>query len=88
VKPRVTVPFPPLILDLRDPTIPRYRQLYLALRKAIRDGVLPAGFELPSSRAMAQVLGISRSTVVESFNQLAAEGYITGKVGRALLCVM
>ncbi len=66
-----------------DPTssIPLYRQLYDELRSAILRGQLAAGTQLPSTRALAKHLGISRTTVVIAFDQLFGEGYVEGKKG-------
>jgi GntR family transcriptional regulator / MocR family aminotransferase len=47
------------------------------LRAAIRDGRLVPGTRLPSSRALAADLGITRGVVVDAYEQLAAEGYVT-----------
>ena len=52
-----------------------------ALRAAIRDGRLTAGTRLPSTRALAGDLGLSRGTVVEAFAQLTAEGYLDARHG-------
>ena len=57
---------------------PLYRQLYRALRQAILDGGIAAGTRLPSTRLLAEELGISRNTVVLAFDQLTAEGYLAG----------
>lgn len=43
-----------------------------ALRDAIRDGRLEAGRRLPSSRALAADLGLSRGLIVETYEQLVA----------------
>ncbi len=51
------------------------------MREAIRDGRLPAGTRLPSTRALAGDLGLSRGTVVEAFAQLGAEGYLGARHG-------
>jgi GntR family transcriptional regulator/MocR family aminotransferase len=51
------------------------------LREAIRSGQLAEGARLPSSRAYADELGLSRGTVTAAFNQLAAEGYLVAKPG-------
>src|SRR5689334_15373949 len=48
-----------------------------ALREAIRLGRLVPGARLPSSRALAQKLGIARGTVTQAYEQLSAEGYLT-----------
>jgi GntR family transcriptional regulator/MocR family aminotransferase len=57
------------------------RQLAGALRRAIGEGSIGAGARLPSTRALAEELGLARSTVVGVFEQLAAEGYIAGQPG-------
>jgi GntR family transcriptional regulator/MocR family aminotransferase len=60
---------------------PLNRQLYFAIREAILESRLQPGTRLPSSRALATDLGVSRNTVMAAFEQLLAEGYITGRVG-------
>jgi GntR family transcriptional regulator/MocR family aminotransferase len=67
-------------LDLTS-SIPLYRQLYDALPDAILSGRLGPGVRLPSTRTLASELAISRQTVLGAFDQLAAEGYIEGRVG-------
>ncbi|GAA3051099.1 PLP-dependent aminotransferase family protein [Streptomyces roseofulvus] len=54
----------------------RGRALQEALREAVRTGRLTAGTRLPSSRALAADLGVSRGLVTEAYEQLAAEGYL------------
>ncbi|HZS79466.1 MAG TPA: PLP-dependent aminotransferase family protein [Ktedonobacteraceae bacterium] len=61
--------------------IPLYRQLYERIRAGILNGQLKAGTRLPATRTLAEQLGISRNTVTNAYEQLLAEGYITGKVG-------
>jgi len=61
--------------------LPLHRQLYEALRRAMLDGKLGAGERLPSSRDLAQDLGLSRNTVVAALNQLGVEGYLLSHVG-------
>jgi GntR family transcriptional regulator / MocR family aminotransferase len=58
-------------------------QLERELRDAIRSGRLGAGERLPSSRAMAAGLGISRGLVIECYSQLQAEGFLTSRTGSA-----
>jgi GntR family transcriptional regulator/MocR family aminotransferase len=60
---------------------PLQAQVYASIRRAILDGVLQPGARLPSSRALADDLGISRTTTVLAFDQLAAEGYLAAKSG-------
>ena len=47
----------------------------------MRDGTLPAGSRLPSSRALAGDLGVSRRLVVDAYAQLLAEGYLVARQG-------
>jgi GntR family transcriptional regulator/MocR family aminotransferase len=61
--------------------VPIHRQLYEKLRSGILAGRLRAGERLPSTRALAAELGVSRTTVVTAFESLLAEGYLEGKVG-------
>jgi GntR family transcriptional regulator / MocR family aminotransferase len=46
------------------------------LREAIRAGSLRAGLRLPSSRALAQSLGVSRGVVRDAYGQLEAQGFL------------
>lgn len=52
-----------------------------AVRQAINRGQLEYGERLPSSRALASDLGVSRVTVEAAYGQLEAEGYLTRKAG-------
>ncbi len=63
------------------PGIPMRRQLEQALRAAIRSGRLAPGSMLPSSRDLAIDLGVSRGVVVDSYSQLATEGYVSAQRG-------
>jgi GntR family transcriptional regulator / MocR family aminotransferase len=47
----------------------------------VRGGQLAPGTRLPSSRALAAELGISRGVVLEAYSQLTAEGYLTASQG-------
>jgi len=58
------------------------RRLYDLLRGQMVDGTLPAGARVPSTRAVAADLGVSRTTVTAVYDQLAAEGFIVTSVGR------
>ena len=53
---------------------PLRAQVEEQLRVAMRGGVLTPGTALPSTRALARELGVSRGVVVEAYAQLAAEG--------------
>src|ERR1700709_2505183 len=71
---------PDLPLALAAPGA-RHAALEDALRAAIRDGRLAAGTRLPSTRALAGGLGLSRRTVVRAFAQLTAEGSLESRHG-------
>lgn len=72
----------PMVLPLDgDSTVPRFRQVYLALREAILGGVLGPGARLPSSRALADDLGVSRTTILGAYDELAAEGLVVARAG-------
>jgi GntR family transcriptional regulator/MocR family aminotransferase len=58
-------------------------QLQRELREAIRSGRLGEGERLPSSRTLAGELGVSRGLVLECYEQLAAEGYLSARPGSA-----
>jgi GntR family transcriptional regulator / MocR family aminotransferase len=62
-------------LDAKDEA-PLHRQLYGGIRRAILAGRFGPGQRLPSTRAMAQSLGLSRTTVAQSYDDLISEGYL------------
>jgi GntR family transcriptional regulator/MocR family aminotransferase len=57
------------------------QQVYVAVRRAILTARLRPGTRLPSSRALAEDLGVSRTTTLLAFEQLVAEGYLTARRG-------
>jgi GntR family transcriptional regulator / MocR family aminotransferase len=63
----------------RDDAEPLHRQLEHELRSAVRSGRLAPGAALPPTRALAAQLGLSRGVVVEAYEQLVAEGYLTSR---------
>lgn len=56
-----------------------YEQIYAYMKQEIREGKLLAGERLPSSRALAEYLQVSRSTVELAYEQLVSEGYIEAR---------
>ncbi|MBW4611699.1 MAG: PLP-dependent aminotransferase family protein [Desmonostoc vinosum HA7617-LM4] len=62
-------------------SLPLHRQVYEELRRAILSGRLAPGQRLPSTRSLSQSLGISRATVIQSYDQLFSEGYLETIVG-------
>jgi GntR family transcriptional regulator/MocR family aminotransferase len=70
---------PELLIRLRAGR--RRAQLEDRLRELVRDGTLAAGSRMPSSRALAGDLGVSRRLVVDAYAQLLAEGYLVARQG-------
>ncbi|MEU0499461.1 PLP-dependent aminotransferase family protein [Nocardia sp. NPDC005998] len=70
----------PLILD-RGADQPLSVQVAEGLRAAASSGLLRADDRLPSSRSLAQRLGVSRTVVAAAYDQLHAEGWIASRRG-------
>ncbi len=64
-----------------DPKLTLYQALYTHMREAILSGELKGGLKLPSTRALANELNISRNTVLNAYRQLLTEGYLEGRAG-------
>ena len=64
-----------------DGDLPRYLVLYQGMRQAIIGHRLPPGTRLPSTREIARELGLSRNTVLATFEGLLAEGFIVSRPG-------
>ncbi|MCD0447893.1 PLP-dependent aminotransferase family protein [Actinocorallia sp. API 0066] len=56
-------------------------QLAAGLRAAVREGRLPGGTRLPSTRSLADDLAVSRGVVVAAYEQLVAEGFLIARTG-------
>jgi GntR family transcriptional regulator/MocR family aminotransferase len=69
-----------LNLNKKEQT-PLYRQAYQELRRMILHGELPPGFRLPSTRLLAHRERVSRNTIIQAYDQLQAEGFVTGRLG-------
>ena len=67
----------------KSPGVPLYEALYRCIRGDILSGKLKPGEKLPSKRALAQNLEVSKITVETAYNQLLSEGYLRSeeKVG-------
>src|SRR5438552_13874527 len=78
---RSIIAFEMIRLD-RTAAEPLHQQLYCQIRDELRSGIFSdTSSRLPSSRALATDLGISRATVKLAFSKLHAEGYIRSKAG-------
>ena len=62
--------------------IPLYKQLHEQLRTWIESGRLPQGERLPSTRELAGLIGLNRTTVSACYSLLESDGLIRGHVGR------
>lgn len=67
----------------KSPGVPLYEALYRCIRADILSGKLSPGEKLPSKRALAAHLEVSKITVEGAYGQLLAEGYLRSaeKVG-------
>ncbi len=69
-----------VVLDSQS-NVPLHRQLYEEIRRAILSGRLLRGKKVPSTRALAESLGISRATVTLAYEFLLSEGYLQSTTG-------
>lgn len=66
----------------RDSAAPLAEQIYGSIKGAIEAGRLRGGAPLPSSRSLANDLGVARSTVIVAYEHLRKEGFLEGRLGR------
>ncbi|TYQ14856.1 UNVERIFIED_CONTAM: DNA-binding transcriptional MocR family regulator [Acetivibrio alkalicellulosi] len=69
----------------RNTKTPIYIQIRNQIRSMIFDGQLPAGFILPPERKLADSLGINRSTVLNAYRELKADGLVDSHVGKGTI---
>jgi GntR family transcriptional regulator / MocR family aminotransferase len=60
---------------------PLFRQVYSGLREAILSRKIRPGDQLPSTRDLAEQLGVSRTVLVQVYEHLMAEGFVSGRTG-------
>jgi GntR family transcriptional regulator/MocR family aminotransferase len=70
----------PIVLD-RLARLPLHRQIYDQWCEGILVGRFAPGTRLPSTRELADTLGVARSTVATAYDQLLAEGYLQASHG-------
>ena len=63
----------PLNINSKEPL---YEQIYQYIKEEIKSGSLPFHGRLPSTRALAKHMQVSRSTIDMAYAQLTAEGYL------------
>src|ERR1700685_3975770 len=73
----------PLIAVNRKSERPLHRKIHDSFRAMILERRLQPGQQIPSSRALADELRISRIPVLGAYAQLLAEGYIESRSGAA-----
>jgi GntR family transcriptional regulator/MocR family aminotransferase len=75
----------PLFMQLAIPLSrggePLFRQVYSGIRQAILSGAISPGERLPSTRDLAEQLGISRTVALLAYEHLLAEGFVAGRGG-------
>lgn len=71
----------PVIAIDRRGRWPLHSQIYDAYRAAILNGSVSPGQRVPSTRALASELNVSRIPVLEAYSQLLAEGYFESRTG-------
>lgn len=59
-----------------DGASPLFQRLYRQLRRAVLERRLQPGVRLPATRYLADELGISRTSVLAAYDQLASEGFL------------
>jgi GntR family transcriptional regulator / MocR family aminotransferase len=68
----------------RDSAEPLYRQVRRALENAVTTGLFDPDEALPSSRALAIELGVSRNTIKLAYEELIAAGIVVSRVRKGL----
>ena len=70
------LPYATLLAVDKAAKTPVFLQISAALAEYIRRGIIPAGLQLPGTRAMALVLGLHRKTVIAAYDELLAQGWL------------
>ena len=66
----------------RSSQIPLYLQIRNQIRELILNGALPESSRLPPQRELASALRVNRTTVVNAYQELAADGLVDATIGR------
>lgn len=65
--------------------VPVYRQLMEQIKFHIASGLLAAGEELPSTRALSAELGVNPMTISKAYSYLERDGVVERRPGRPLV---
>ena len=69
----------------RENNTPVYIQIFEQIRRQIISGELLPGFRLPPERKLAESLGVNRTTVLNAYRELKAEGLVGSHVGNGTI---
>jgi DNA-binding transcriptional MocR family regulator len=73
---------PSMIIPVdRNLSLPLYKQIVDRIKGLIDQGVVAPASRLPSSRRLAQKLGVNRTTVYQAYEELQAQGYLQSRPG-------
>ncbi len=73
-----------IVID-RESNTPVYIQIFEQVRRQILSGELLPGFRLPAERKLAESLGVNRTTVLNAYRELKAEGLVGSRVGNGTI---
>lgn len=65
--------------------VPLYKQIAGQIQAQITSGEIPEGFHFPSERQLADALGVNRTTVLNAYKELKADGLMVSHVGRGTI---
>ena len=65
----------------RNQEMPLYQQIIDEIKQHLDRGALHIGQTLPSSRKLAETLGVNRTTVNRAYEELQAQGYLSSRPG-------
>jgi GntR family transcriptional regulator/MocR family aminotransferase len=69
-----------IVID-KESSSPLYLQIFDAIARDITNHAYAPGMKLPATRRLASELNVSRNTVVNAYEQLVAEGYVSSRKG-------
>lgn len=66
---------------VRRGTVPAYLQIVEQTRRALENGWLSVGDQLPPAREVVSATGINPNTVLKAYRELERQGLVEGRVG-------